>query len=101
MRNNTPDDAIAAHTDGENAEYWATQAEGWIQENVHGKQVDDVISIAGDAVIILGDGWDESDAKALRDGLIDYEFEIQSVRGSSQVRIEATDRRLKMPYTNE
>lgn len=83
--------------DGENALYWAAQAEGWIEQNVFGKDAE-VIAIAGDAVVLLDDDdWRESHVKALRDGLADGGFAIQAMY-SDQVRIEATDERLVSEY---
>lgn len=86
------------HTDAENAEYWAAQARGWIDDHVHGKDGWSVIAIAGDAVIELDDEWDADDVRALRDGLVDADIPVYATRGTRQVRIEGTDDRLPVPY---
>lgn len=88
---------MVRHTDGENAEYWANQARGAIAEATT-KDVDEVVAIAGDAVVVLGDEWRESHARALRDALYDRDFPPIVLRGDRQIRIQANDHRLSAPY---
>jgi len=89
---------MVRHTDGENATYWANQARGAIDDAVHGKAVDEVVAIAGDVVVVLGDGWNADDARALRDALYDRDFPPIVMRGDEMIRVQANDHRLSAPY---
>lgn len=85
------------------AVYWARQADGWIDQNVHGKDVDDVVAIAGDAVVVVGDDWSTDDVRAMADGMADAGIPVYATRGTDQVRIDGTDdtRRLSVPYDTD
>lgn len=87
------------HKTVENVQFWKRQVEGWLDANVHGKPVDDVVGIAGDVVVELGDEWNEDDAEALYAGLYDADIPVYATRGTRQVRVEATDDRLPVPYS--
>jgi len=91
------------HDTIENVRFWKAQTEGWFDKNVHGKTVDDVVGIAGQVVVELGDEWVESNAVAARDGLIDAGFpnvRIEGRRnGGNRLRFDATDDRLPVPYS--
>lgn len=88
------------HTSGENAEYWAESARALIDERVHGKDADEVVAIAGDAVVLFGDGWSEDDVQALYDDMADHGLPVYATRGTRQIRIEGTDDRLSVPYAD-
>jgi len=85
-------------TAADDAEHWSEQARGAIDEVVHGKDVAEVVAIPGEAVVVLGDGWSDTDARALRDALYDRDFPPMVLRGSEQVRTRADDSRLSVRY---
>ena len=93
---------MVRHTDGENARYWAEQAEAWFDGNVHGKDVDEFVAIAGQAVVELPTSWSEDDVQAARHGMVDGGFpniRVEDRRnGGKRLRIEANDYRLPVPY---
>ena len=86
------------HETVENVRFWKRQVEGWLDANVHGKAVDDVVGIAGDVVVELGDEWGEDDVESLYAGLYDADIPVCATRGTRQVRVDATDDRLPVPY---
>ena len=90
------------HTDAENATYWANEAEAWFDANVT-LSVDDVVAIAGQAVVDLPKSYVKSNATAVRAGLIDAGFphiRIEARRdGGFRLRIEANDDRLPVSHT--
>lgn len=88
------------HTTVENVDYWERQVEAWFDANVHGKPDYDIIGIAGDVVIEFGDSWNADDADHIFNELSDHEFPVYATRGDRQVRIEATNERLKVPYAD-
>lgn len=90
---------MARHTTAENVRFWKAEVEAWLDAKVHGKSVDDVVGIAGDVVVELGDEWDTSDVRAIRDGLAEWGVPVYATRGTRQVRIDATDDRLPAPLS--
>jgi len=90
---------VPRHTTVENVEWWKDEVEAWLDAKVHGKSVDDVVGIAGDVVVELGEEWGTSDVRALRDGLADWGVPVYATRGTRQVRIDATDDRLPAPLS--
>jgi len=59
----------------------------WFNRRVHGKSDYNIIAIAGDVVVELGEDWDESDVKAAKDDMIDNNIPVYATRGTKQIRI--------------
>jgi len=59
----------------------------WFDRRVHGKDDYNIIAIAGDVVVELGDEWGESDVKAAKDDMIDNNIPVYATRGTRQIRI--------------
>jgi hypothetical protein len=83
---------------GDHARYWLAHAQRWFDRNVHGKDIDEFIAIAGDAVVELPESWSASDIDAAVAGMYDAYFPPVTVEdrhnGGTRLRIDADDVRL-------
>lgn len=77
-----------------NVEHWKGKVKMWEEEEMHGREFDEVTGIAGDVVVELGEQFenDEGGVDAVVTGLADYDVPIERVEEDrNRIRIGATD----------